>query len=168
LNMYAWVRHSTDPAAAYEAHRRGLRIAEESGNRLLETYHAGNLCRLAAAHGESTEAFDRVTQAIRNYFNSGNFSLMPQPLAVLVTYLDHLGYYDAAATISGFTTSPFVGNYYPELRAALAHLREMLGDNAYESLASAGNDMTNAGMATYVFEQIDIARAGLLQAGKSP
>jgi predicted ATPase len=168
LNMYAWVRHSTDPAAAYEAHRRGLRIAEESGNRLLETYHAGNLCRLAAAHGESAEAFDLVTQAIRNYFNSGNFSLMPQPLAVLVTHLDQLGYYEAAATISGFTTSPFVGNYYPELRAALGHLRQVLGDNAYESLASAGNDMTNAGMATYVFEQIDIARADLLQAGKSP
>jgi len=163
LNMYAWVRHSSDPAAAYQAHRRGLKIAEESGNRLLQTYHAGNLCRLAAAHGESTEAFDLVTQAIRNYFNSGNFSLMPQPLAVLVSYLDDLGYHEAAATISGFTTSPFVGNYYPELAVALAHLREVLGDDVYESLASAGNNMTNAGMAAYVFDQIDRARADLKQ-----
>ena len=166
LNMYGWVRHNADPAAAYDAHRRGLEIARKSGNRLLETYQAGNLCRLSAAHGESAEAFDLLAQAIGNYFKSGNFSLMPQPLAVLVTYLDRLGYHEPAATISGFTTTPFVGNYYPELRTAVAHLREVLGDAAYESLARVGESMSNAAMATYALDRIDQAHADILVAGE--
>lgn len=161
LNMYGWVHHGSDPAAAYDAHHRGLKIAKETGNKLLGTYLAGNLCRLAAAQGDSAQAFDLVTQAIRNYFDSGNFSLMPQPLAVLVTYLNRLGHHEAAATISGFTTSPFVGAYYPELYTALAHLREVLGDDVYESHANVGNGMTNGAMATYALHQIEEARAQL-------
>jgi hypothetical protein len=43
------------------------------------------------------------------------YSLLPKPMAVLVAYLDRLGYYEPAATISGFTTSPFVADYYPGL-----------------------------------------------------
>jgi hypothetical protein len=40
----------------------------------------------------------------------------------------------------------------------LNHLREVLGDDAYESFARAGKNMTHAEMATYAFEQIDRAR----------
>ncbi|MFI5506504.1 ATP-binding protein [Mycobacterium sp. NPDC051804] len=160
-NMYGWVRHSTDPGSATEAHRRGLTIAQDSGNRLLETYLASNLCRLAAAHGDSTEAFDLLAVAINNYAKSGNYSLLPQPMAVLVAYLDRLGYFDAAATISGFSTSPFVGDYYPELHTAIAHLREVLGDETFESIAAKGNTMSNAAMAAYALDQISHARAQL-------
>ena len=121
------------------------------------------MCRLAVAEGDSAQAFDLVTQAIRNYFDSGNFSLMPQPLAVLLSYLDRLGHLEAAATISGFTTSPFVGNYYPELHTTLRHLRDVLGDDAFESLANVGNSMTNAAMAAYALDQIEQARALLAE-----
>jgi hypothetical protein len=41
-------------------------------------------------------------------------------------------------------------------------LREVLGDEAYESFARAGENMTNAAMATYAFDQIDRARVELL------
>ena len=41
------------------------------------------------------------------------------------------------------------------------HLREVLGDEAYESFARAGEDMTNAEMAAYALEQIDWAGAAL-------
>ena len=37
----------------------------------------------------------------------------------------------------------------------------MLGDERYESLAQVGRAMTNAAMANYAFEQIDLARAQL-------
>ena len=30
LNMYGWIHHGADPAAAYDAHRRGLKIAKET------------------------------------------------------------------------------------------------------------------------------------------
>ena len=48
-----------------------------------------------------------------------------------------------------------------EFRAAIAHLREVLGDPAYESLARKGETMTTAAMVTYAYDQIDQARTEL-------
>ena len=41
------------------------------------------------------------------------------------------------------------------------HLRDVLGDQTYESLARKGETMTTAAMATYAYDQIDQARAEL-------
>ncbi|HEY6576891.1 MAG TPA: hypothetical protein VI029_18635 [Mycobacterium sp.] len=49
----------------------------------------------------------------------------------------------------------------PELNAAIAHLRGVLGDQTYESLAGEGETMTTAAMVTYALDQIDQARAEL-------
>jgi hypothetical protein len=49
----------------------------------------------------------------------------------------------------------------PELLTATAHLRHVLGDEDYESLARKGEAMTPAAMATYAYDQIDQARAEL-------
>jgi hypothetical protein len=43
----------------------------------------------------------------------------------------------------------------------IAHLRNVLGDPAYESLARKGATMTTAAMATYAYDQIDQARSEL-------
>jgi predicted ATPase len=165
---FGYVRHNTDPLGAYEAHRRGAQIARESGNRMLETYHTGNLARLAVLHGGPTEAFDFIATSIRSYFDAGNFALLPQAMAVLASYFDRLGIYEPAATISGFSTTTFARTYYPEIDDAIAHLREVLGNDTYESLARTGAAMTNAAMAKYALEQIDRARAKLLHVDDSP
>ncbi|MGO9928802.1 MAG: hypothetical protein ACLPLP_22505 [Mycobacterium sp.] len=44
---------------------------------------------------------------------------------------------------------------FPELDTAIAHLREVLGDQTYESLARKGETMTRAAVATYAYDQID-------------
>ena len=88
---------------------------------------------------------------------------MHGPLAILGTLLDRLGHYQSAATVVGFAADPATLQAFPELHTAIAHLREVLGDDAYESLASAGASMTNAAMASFAFEQIDRVRADLLQ-----
>ena len=49
----------------------------------------------------------------------------------------------------------------PELGTAIAHLRGVLGDQTYESLARKGETMTTAEMATYAYDQIDQARTEL-------
>ncbi|HXO83949.1 MAG TPA: hypothetical protein VN803_00335, partial [Gemmatimonadales bacterium] len=49
----------------------------------------------------------------------------------------------------------------PELGTAITHLREVLGDQTYESLASKGQTMTIAAIATYAYDQIDQARTEL-------
>jgi hypothetical protein len=49
----------------------------------------------------------------------------------------------------------------PELNTAVTHLRDVLDDEAYESLARKGETMTTAAMATYAYDQIDQARTTL-------
>ena len=49
----------------------------------------------------------------------------------------------------------------PEITTAIAHLRDVLGDQTYESLARKGETTTTAAMVTYAFDQIDQARAEL-------
>jgi hypothetical protein len=45
--------------------------------------------------------------------------------------------------------------------SAIAHLRDILGNQAYELLAAKGEAMTTAEMRTYAYDQIDQARAEL-------
>ena len=42
------------------------------------------------------------------------------------------------------------------------HLRDVLGEATYESLARKGETVTTAAMATYAYDQIDQARAELM------
>jgi hypothetical protein len=48
-----------------------------------------------------------------------------------------------------------------EFGTVLTHLREVLGDQTYESLARKGETMTTTAMATYAYDQIDQARTEL-------
>ena len=49
----------------------------------------------------------------------------------------------------------------PKFNTAIALLRDVLGDQSYESLARKGETMTTAAIATYAYDQIDQARAQL-------
>ncbi len=49
----------------------------------------------------------------------------------------------------------------PEITNAITHLRNVLGDQTYESLAHKGETMTTAAIVTYAYAQIDQARAEL-------
>jgi hypothetical protein len=114
-----------------------------------------------ARHGDPMAAFDYLTLAIRNLYDSGDTTTMRNPLALLATVLDRLGRYESAATIAGFALSPLTEMLYPEITTAIAHLRDVLGDQTYESLARAGEKMSTAAMVTYAYDQIDQARAEL-------
>jgi hypothetical protein len=72
-----------------------------------------------------------------------------------------LGCYEPAATIAGFAHSPLSAAAFPEITTAIAHLREVLGDQTYESLARKGEAMTTATIVAYAYDQIDQARAAL-------
>jgi hypothetical protein len=76
-------------------------------------------------------------------------------------FSDRLGRYEPAATIAGFALSPLVATGFPEITAAIAHLRDVLGEATYESLAGKGETMTTAAITTYGYDQIDQARAEL-------
>jgi predicted ATPase len=161
LGASSFAFRDADPVRALDAMRRGLVIAQDSGSRVNESQLAIHLAQLEAQHGDQAAALDYFTLAIRNYHDSGNVALIRNPLAILAAFLDHLGRHQAAATIAGFAFSPLSVAAYPEINTAITHLREVLGEATYESLARKGEAMTTAAMATYSYDQIDQARTEL-------
>ncbi len=101
--------------------------------------------------------------AIGNYHDSGNSHLVRALLGILAAFFDRLGRYEPAATIAGFAvTSPLAAQpVRAEFGTAIAHLRDVLGDQTYESLARKGETMTTAEIVTYAYDQIDQARTEL-------
>ena len=119
------------------------------------------LGRLEAEHGDIASAFDHLTLAIRNTHEpvtprTSRTRWLPLPLCSTGS--------DATSRrppspVSHSAPSPQLA--IPELNTAIAHLREVLGDQTYESLARKGETMTTAAMVTYAYDQIDQARAEL-------
>ena len=113
---YGFAFRDADPVRALDALRRGLVIAQDSGNRYTETLLAASLSRLEAEHGDPLAALDYVTLAIRNFHDSGNTTMMRVALAVLAAFFDRLGRYEPAATIAGFAFSPLTAARLPRVQ----------------------------------------------------
>jgi hypothetical protein len=160
LYVHGFAFRDADPAGALDAARRGLVIARDSGNRYTETLLAAELSGLEVEHGDPLAALDYVTLAIGNFHDAGNTTGVRTTLGILAALFDRLGRHEPAATIAGFAVSPLTATL-AEFNTAIAHLREVLGDPVYESLARKGETMTTAAMATYAYDQIDQARAAL-------
>ena len=163
LLAYGMAVHHADPVRSLVALRRGLVIAQDSGNRSHLSHLATSLCLFGAEHGDPLAAFDYFTVAIGNYHDSGNTYMIRTLLGILAAFFDRLGRYEPAATIAGFAiTSPVAAlPAMAEFGAATAHLRTVLGAATCELLAGKGEAMTIAEMVTYAYDQIGQARAEL-------
>jgi hypothetical protein len=109
------------------------------------------------------DALEFLALALGNYYDSGSLSFASGSLGILTALFDRLGRHEPAAIISGFADAPIALATFPEIAEATAHLREVLGDEIYESFAHAGANMTNAAQAAYALDQIDVVRADLLR-----
>jgi hypothetical protein len=165
LFVYSWAVHNADPVRSAAALRRALVIAQDSGNRFLEDQLASFLSGLEDEHGDRTAALDHLTVAIRNHHESGG-GLINNPLAMLAAYLDRHGRYEPAATIAGYARVNRVSATLPYLGPAITHLRDVLGEASYETLARKGETMTAAEMVNFAYDQIDQARAELTAVSK--
>jgi hypothetical protein len=161
--MYGMACCDDDPDSARAALRRGMVSAHESGNRYNESHMANVLGRLEARYGEPLVAMEYLSLAIHNYRDSGNFAVMRVPLATLAALLHRLRRHESSATIAGYAFSPFTKGWVPELGTAIVQLREVLGGEVYDALASKGKAMTTSAMAAYAYDEIDQARAELEQ-----
>jgi predicted ATPase len=161
LSAYGFAFRDADPQRAVEARRRGLAIAQDSGNRTIETVLATGLSSFEAKYGDPRTAFDYVTVGIRSYHESGNTFMIGIPLVALAALFDRLGRHEAAATIAGFAFNPSTAAAISEISTAVTHLRDVLGHETYESLARKGAAMTTTKIVTYAYDQIDQARAEL-------
>jgi predicted ATPase len=166
LQAYGFAFGDADPVRALDALRRGLVIGQDSGNRLVKSLLATVLSRLEAEHGDPLAALDHITLGIRSLYDSGNVGLIRNALATLAVLLDRLGRLEPAATIAGFAFSPLTVSAFPQLSTAITHLRDVLGEATYETLARKGETMTTAEMVTYAYDQIDQARTELKAVSK--
>jgi hypothetical protein len=153
--------HDVDPVAANDALHRALTVAGESGNRQMESAAAATLLIGAATETNPIRFLGYLTVAIHHYDDAGNVANLRNPLAILACQLDRLGHHEQAATISGFAASAFTFASYPQLGTTITHLRDVLGDETYQSLARKGETMTIAAAANFAYDQIDEARAKL-------
>jgi hypothetical protein len=153
-----------DPVGALKAGRRGLQVAEDSGNRGNGTHLEVLAARIEAEYGDSLGALHHISVAIHNNHDSGDPTSMQIPMATLSAVLDRMGRYEPAATIAGFASTPYAVAAAPELLTTTAHLCTVLGDQDYESLARKGETMSIAEIATFAYDQIDQARAALADA----
>jgi predicted ATPase len=94
-----------DPVGALTACRRGLQVAEDSGNRLTGTSLATLVARIEAEYGDSLRALHYIAIAIHNHHNSGNPTSMRAAMATLARVLDRMARYEPAATIAGFAST---------------------------------------------------------------
>lgn len=162
LAVWGVTSRDADPDRALDALRRSVLTAQDSGNRLFETQFLYWLARTEAGQGDRVAALEYLAVAIRNQHESGNTGMLHVPLGILTTFLDRHGRYEPAATIGGFAAvNPMAATTLPELGAAITHLREVLGDQTYETLAGQGETMTVTAMVIFAFDQIDQARAEL-------
>jgi predicted ATPase len=159
LLAYGVAFRDADPARAADAFRRGLVVAEESDSRISDL--AVGLARIEAVEGDTTSAFDHIILALRNYHDSGSTTSMRAPLAVVAAMFDRLGRMEPAATIAGFAYDPMTAMVAPEITTAIAHMRDVLGGETFDSLARKGETMTATEMVTYAYDQIDQALAEL-------
>jgi predicted ATPase len=150
-----------DPMRALDALRRGLVIAQESGNRLNESHCANVLSELETEHGDPHTALDYLTLSIRNYHDSGNTAMVRSPLSLLAVLFHRLGRHEPAAAVAGFAINPLAAAAFPEINVVIAQLREVLGAETYESLARKGEAMTTSAMVAFAYDEIDQARAAL-------
>lgn len=166
LVAYGIAYHDVDPVVAYEALRRALAVARESGNRQMESAAAVTMCMFATTDRDPVDFFENLTAAIGHYYDAGSLANLRNPLAILAAILDRLENHEQAATISGFAATTWTRAGYPQINTTIAHLREVLGDQTYESLARGGESMTTAAMVAYAYDQIEKARTALNAVGK--
>jgi hypothetical protein len=164
LWAYGVAFRDADTVGALNALGRGLVIAQDSGNRTSASILATDLALLEAEQGGTVSAFAHLTLAICNYHNCGDTTTIRGPPASLAVLFDRLGRHEPAATIAGF--APIAATPVPEITTAIAHLRDVLGEATYESLARKGETMTTAEMAAYAYDQIDQARTALIAVSK--
>jgi predicted ATPase len=167
LWAYGAAFRDADPVGALNALGRGLVIAQDSGNRTSASLLATASARLEAEHGDTVSAFDHLALVIRTCHDSGDTTAIRLPLASLAVLFDRLGRYEPAATIAGFALSPLSASAFPEITTAITRLRDVLGDQTYESLARNGETRTTAAMVTYAYDQIDQARTEFEQPADS-
>ena len=165
LFAYGYAFRDADPVGALEALRRGLVIAQDSGNRCSSPIWRP-LC-LDLRPNTAT----RWRRSITSLWPSATTTILATSALSVSPW--QLSRYSSTGSDASNRRPPSPDSRIdpihraalPEITTAIAHLRDVLGEATYESLARKGETMTTAAMATYAYDQIDQARTELEHPG---
>jgi predicted ATPase/class 3 adenylate cyclase len=161
LMAEGWVSRHTDPARTIELTRRGLTLAQDSGNKDLEGTLAMFLGEAEFEIGDTRSALDHLSHALRMYNNAGTTAYVSGPVSLLAQLLPQLGAHEPAAVLAAWPSAfPTAELVFP-LSATIDELRHVLGDHDYDALAARGAAMTRAEIARFADAQIDQLSATL-------
>ena len=147
LMAYGTAFRDADPGRAREAMRRGVVIAHDSGNRTIETLLACSLASLEAKFGDLLAALEYSAVAIRNYHDAGNTTNMRPALSGARSPSRPARTPSNQRRPSQDSRSIPSPRRRSRISTAIAHLRDVLGDKTYESLARKGETMTTSEIA---------------------
>ena len=105
LMAYGFAFRDADPDRALEAMRRGLVIAQDSGNRTIETLLASSLARTRGNIRRPAGRARILRCGHPQPPRLGQHRQYASPLAVLALFSDRLARHEPAATIAGFRAS---------------------------------------------------------------
>ena len=156
-----WAVRDADPVRSVAALRRGLVIAQDSGNSFLATQLVSFLSGLEFECGDPLAALDHLSLAIHNHQESGTDGM------IATRWLSWPPFSTGTEATNRRPPSPATpGSIHwprrvPDFGPAITHLRDVLGEARYETLARKGETMPTAEMVNFAYDQIDQARAEL-------
>lgn len=143
-----------------------LRKAIEAHDGFLFKRTGDGVCAVFASPRAAVAAAGEAQRALELPVRMGNTAQIRAALGILASFLDHYGHHEPAAVIAGYASlDPTPAPTVPEFGIAVAHLREVLGAQAYESLSRKGEVMTMAAVVTFANDSMDEARRQLVKSG---
>jgi tetratricopeptide (TPR) repeat protein len=157
LSGYGRAYVEADPARALRALREALLFSQEHRLSLIEGGIARDAAVLEAIHGELEEALSLFDTAIDSLHRAGSVAHLAETLGSLAVFFDRLARPEVAATVYGTTTHYGTG-FVTSLPSAVARVRTVLGEAAFDECTATGAAMELADAVAYAHRQIQLAR----------
>jgi tetratricopeptide (TPR) repeat protein len=154
-----WAFAPADPARSLRILREGLAYAHQHRLPMLEAAIALLAASLEALHGDPTQALALFDAALDSFQRGGNITNVAGSLSWLAECFDRFDRPDVAATLYGAsTTNQATIHLVIGLPGAVARLRRLLGDAAFDQYAATGAAMDLADAVSYARRHIELAR----------
>ncbi len=159
LDGYGRAFTETDPDLALTVLRQGLEYTREHRLRLFEAFFARDVAALETVSGDVDQALTLFDSNIDSLHRTGSLAHLASTIANLAVFFDRIHQTEIAATLYGATHRDATITRVASLAAVVDHLREELGQTAFDQCLAAGAAMDSADVVQYARRQIRLARA---------
>ena len=147
----------SNPNRARASLEHGLELSRATKNRMMVNLLLPDALALQARTGDPMAALAGFRDMVTVWRSSADMFIFSHGMGSLVVLFDNLELWDVAATMRGTLDGALSADaLVQDLPEAIAHLRDVLGDEVYESNYRHGAAMTVHQSTDYALEQIDL------------